>query len=124
MAGFTASVDNADGQGSVPDAAVLLAATAWGRVRRRRRRRRCGRVAWVRGSGGGLRGAAFTELRVSVSGVLRAVLLVVRFRWLALRSLSMKPMARGLCRMLPCFWLLPRGDGRGVWLLGDPWGDC
>ena len=52
MAGFTVSVDNADGQGSVPDAAVLLAATAWGRVRRRRRRRRCGRVAWVRGVGG------------------------------------------------------------------------
>ena len=78
------------------------------------------------GSGGGLRGSAFTELRVSVSGVLGAVLLVVRFRWLALRFLSIKPMAtaRGLCRMLPCFWLLPRGDGRGVWLLGDPWGDC
>ena len=52
------------------------------------------------------------------------MLLVVRFRWLALRFLSIKPMARGLCRMLPCFWLLPRGDGRGVWLLGDPWGDC
>ena len=113
MAGFTVSVDNADGQGSVPDAAVLLAATAWGRVRRRRRRRRCGRVAWVRGSGGGLRGVAFTELRVSVSGVLGAVLLVVRFRWLALRFLSIKPMARGLCRMLPCFWLLPCGDVRG-----------
>ena len=63
------------------------------------------------GSGGGLRGAAFTELRVS--GVLGAVL-VVRFWWLALRFLSTTLMARGLCRMLQCFWLLPRGDVCGV----------
>ena len=96
MAGFTVSVDNADGQGSVPDAAVLLAATAWGRVRRRRRRRRCGRVAWVRGSGGGLRGAAFTELRVSRGPRGRAggEVLVAG----CTVSLSTKPMARGLCR--------------------------
>ena len=26
---------------------------------------------------------------------------------------SPKPPARGLCRMLPCFWLLPCGDVRG-----------
>ena len=40
-----------------------------------------------------------------------------KFWRLALRFLSRKPMiARGLCRvaaLLPCFWLLPRGDGRG-----------
>ena len=73
VASFTVSVDNADGgEGSEPDAAMFLAATAWGRVRRRRRRRR-GRVAWVRGSrAGGLRGAAFTELRGV--GVVGAVL--------------------------------------------------
>ena len=64
-----------------------------------------------KGSGGGLRGAAFTELRVS--GVLGAVL-VVRFWWLALRFLSTTLMARGLCRMLQCFWLLPRGGVCGV----------
>ena len=61
-------------------------------------------------SGGGLRRAAFTELRVSgprSSGP---------SCWLALRSLSTMPMARGLFRMLPCFWLRPRGDvcGGGV----------
>ena len=55
-----------------------------------------------------MRGAAFTELRVS--GVLGAVL-VVRFWWLVLRFLLTTLMAaRGLSRMLPCFWLLPRGD--------------
>ena len=32
MAGLTVSVDKADGEGSVSDAAVLLAATAWGRA--------------------------------------------------------------------------------------------
>ena len=34
--------------------------------------------------------------------------------WLAARFLSTKPMARGQCRMLLCFWLQPRGDGRGL----------
>ena len=32
VAGLTVSVDEADGEGSVSDAAVLLAATAWGRA--------------------------------------------------------------------------------------------
>ena len=32
MAGLTVSVDKADGEGSVSDAAVLLAATVWGRA--------------------------------------------------------------------------------------------
>ena len=116
VASFTVSLDNADGEGFVPDAAVFLAATAWGRVRRRRKRR--GRVAWVRGSSG----AACGEPRspsFGSPGVLGAVL-VVRFWWLAARFLSTKPMARGLCRatslfrMLPCFWLLPRRDVRGL----------
>ena len=38
-------------------------------------------------------------------------MLVVRFWWLVLRFLLTTLMAaRGLSRMLPCFWLLPRGD--------------
>ena len=101
--------------------AVLLTATAWdvshgvgegGAVVSR------GFGVW----GGRLRGAAFSVHRGS--GLRGPRGRVVKFLRLALRCLSTKPMARGLCRMLPCFWLLPRGDGRGVWLLGDPWGDC
>ena len=117
VASFTVSLDNADGEGFVPDAAVFLAATAWGRVRRRRKRR--GRVAWVRGSSG----AACGEPRspsFGSPGVLGAVL-VVRFWWLAARFLCRQSRWRGvcavpqsLCRMLPCFWLLPRRDVRGL----------
>ena len=121
VASFTVSVDNADGgEGSEPDAAMFLAATAWGRVRRRRRRRR-GRVAWVRGSrAGGLRGAAFTELRGV--GVVGAVLVggevVVAGCTVSVDkadgegSVPCHRVCAGCCRAFGCY--RPRRDVRGL----------